>query len=156
MPFKSKIKHKQYCNQYYIDNKEEVLFQQKQYQKENKEKIKKQKKLYRGKNPKKWKEYHKKWQENNPKKLEKYFQQHYLKNKQYIVDYKLSRGCSICGYNKCSGALVFHHPNDDKEFSISTNMNKNLEILKKEIEKCIILCANCHAEIHTNYIGIIK
>lgn len=56
--------------------------------------------------------------------------------------------CSICGYNKCLRALEFHHPNPkEKEFQITQNV-KDFEKLKEEAEKCILVCSNCHAEIH--------
>ena len=61
--------------------------------------------------------------------------------------------CSMpeCRYNKSASALVFHHRNDcEKKFNISgNNLNKHSwEELLREVEKCDLLCANCHAEIH--------
>ena len=59
----------------------------------------------------------------------------------------LGNKCSICGYNKCSNALEFHHTTEEKEFNIAGarfGWNK----LKEEIKKCILLCANCHREHH--------
>ena len=57
-----------------------------------------------------------------------------------------------CGYNKCEGALHFHHLNPkEKEFTVSQiNLNEyfTLEKLYKEVDKCMLLCANCHAEEH--------
>jgi len=73
-----------------------------------------------------------------------------LRQKKYkfIQDYKLSKGCVICGYNKYSGALDFHH-NGEKEFNIGAEAgSKSLKLTKEEMDKCIILCANCHREIH--------
>ena len=72
--------------------------------------------------------------------------------KQVLVDYKGGK-CELCGYNKCLGALEFHHLNpNEKEFEISKkNLNNNtvtIEDLKKEADKCILVCANCHAELH--------
>ena len=69
--------------------------------------------------------------------------------KEELVQYKGGK-CEICGYNKCLGALDFHHldPNQ-KDFAISnSNIYKNLDKLKEEIDKCILVCANCHREIH--------
>lgn len=59
--------------------------------------------------------------------------------------------CSICGYSKCEDALHFHHIRD-KSFTISGNYNRKLEDLISEIEKCILTCANCHAEIHARLV----
>lgn len=63
--------------------------------------------------------------------------------------------CSICGYSKCYAALEFHHldPNE-KEYVISNMRNHNISNLKKEIDKCILLCANCHREVHNGVISV--
>ena len=60
--------------------------------------------------------------------------------------------CEICGYDKCLGALDFHHLDpSQKDFTISnSNIYKNLDKLKEEVNKCILVCANCHREIHYN------
>lgn len=57
--------------------------------------------------------------------------------------------CSKCGYSKCKEALEFHHldPNK-KKFSISKYESSKWEDYVKEAEKCILICANCHREIH--------
>ena len=67
------------------------------------------------------------------------------------VDYKGGQ-CEICGYNKCMEALHFHHldPNQ-KDYGISAGGKTRIwEEVKKELDKCICVCANCHAEIHAN------
>ena len=59
--------------------------------------------------------------------------------------------CQICKYNKCNEALEFHHIEpSEKDFSLSAiRANpKNWDSIKKELEKCILLCANCHREVH--------
>ncbi len=58
--------------------------------------------------------------------------------------------CQKCGYNKCINALTFHHINPkEKEFGISARgLTRSWDKIKKEIEKCKLLCMNCHAEIH--------
>ena len=68
-------------------------------------------------------------------------------------EYILSHGgkCEICGYNKNIAALEFHHKNpDEKEFQIDARKFANCDIrkLEKELDKCMILCANCHREVH--------
>jgi 5-methylcytosine-specific restriction endonuclease McrA len=58
--------------------------------------------------------------------------------------------CVRCGYNKSVEALEFHHINpDEKEFSISKTGNTySWEKIKEEINKCLLLCSNCHREVH--------
>ena len=65
-----------------------------------------------------------------------------------LVEYKGGK-CEKCGYSKCVNALEFHHldPNE-KDFGIS-GKTWSLERLKKEVDKCILLCSNCHREIHS-------
>jgi hypothetical protein len=68
--------------------------------------------------------------------------------KQKAVDY-LGGKCSVCGYNRCMRSLVFHHKDPtQKEFSLARRKCLNWEDTKKELDKCALLCANCHGEIH--------
>lgn len=71
------------------------------------------------------------------------------RTKQKLIEYKGGK-CEVCGYNRCARSLVFHHKNPlKKDFSISSQC-KSFDRLKKEVDKCILLCANCHGEIHSN------
>jgi hypothetical protein len=71
-----------------------------------------------------------------------------IKLKNQAVEYKGSR-CLLCGYSKCIDALVFHHiVPEEKEFGIANKYCLSWESLKKEIDKCALLCANCHSEVH--------
>ena len=65
------------------------------------------------------------------------------------VEYKGGK-CESCGYNRNIAALEFHHLNPlEKDFNISNKgYTKSWENVKKEIDKCILVCANCHREIH--------
>lgn len=57
--------------------------------------------------------------------------------------------CQFCGYNKYYGSLAFHHTNpSQKDFGISDGRCYNLEKIKPELDKCILVCNNCHGEIH--------
>lgn len=71
------------------------------------------------------------------------------KLKEELVAYKGGK-CEICGYDACIAALEFHHINpNEKEFGIGTSgVTKSLESLKKEADKCLLLCCNCHRELH--------
>ena len=74
----------------------------------------------------------------------------YARMVEEVKAHKLKHGCIRCGYKKCARALQFHHTDDNKEFTISGSkaIHKGREKLWAEIEKCEILCANCHAEEH--------
>jgi len=60
---------------------------------------------------------------------------------------ELKDKCSVCGYDKCKWALHFHHVDaSTKSFGLAIARDLPLEKLQEEIAKCVILCANCHAE----------
>lgn len=68
--------------------------------------------------------------------------------KQRAIEYK-GGSCQRCGYNKCNEALTFHHRNpDEKDFEISGQYIR-WERVRLELDKCDMLCQNCHAEVHT-------
>lgn len=59
--------------------------------------------------------------------------------------------CSICGYNKCIEAYDFHHiDRRNKEADISDILCRAWRYVKKELNKCILLCSNCHRELHAS------
>jgi predicted HNH restriction endonuclease len=67
--------------------------------------------------------------------------------KRRAVAYKGGK-CVICGYDKALEALSFHH-GDRKEFGISAKgYTRSWDKVNAELEECILVCANCHAEIH--------
>ncbi len=71
-----------------------------------------------------------------------------ISKKKRAIEYKGGE-CVKCGYKKYYGALEFHHTDPSKkDFQISTNLSKAWEKLKKELDKCILVCSNCHREIH--------
>jgi len=76
--------------------------------------------------------------------------------KEELVKYKGGK-CQIisCGYSRSLRALKFHHldPNE-KDFTVSGRHCYSLERLKKEVDKCILVCGNCHDEIHDGIIII--
>ncbi len=68
--------------------------------------------------------------------------------KKLAVDYKGGK-CIKCGYNKCMAALEFHHIDSNTKDKDYFNSRGGLtEDLKKELDKCILICANCHREEH--------
>lgn len=74
--------------------------------------------------------------------------------KQLAVDYKGGK-CSVCGYDRCNSCLDFHHIDPrEKDFGISSKgLTRNWDAIKQELDKCVLLCRNCHGEVHA---GITK
>jgi hypothetical protein len=65
------------------------------------------------------------------------------------IEYKGGK-CQNCGYSRCVSALEFHHRDPHKkDFSITAGTCKAWHKIKIELNKCDILCANCHREKHT-------
>lgn len=65
--------------------------------------------------------------------------------------------CEICGYDKNIAALEFHHiDKENKLFNIDVRKfsNYTLETLRNELNKCMLLCSNCHREIHNPSLSI--
>lgn len=114
------------------------------------------------KNPEKQKESQHAYYVNNKHKVIESTKNRRSTNLKYVEDLK-ANGCSLCGYSKCNSALEFHHLDPkvkDKNISIAVK-TCGLERLKKEISKCILVCSNCHKEIHAGlmeqvYIELLK
>ena len=74
-----------------------------------------------------------------------------IRTKERAVEYKGGK-CIICGYDKCIKAFDFHHLDPEKkDFTIGSNSSISWDRLKLEIDKCILVCSNCHREIHAGY-----
>lgn len=68
-----------------------------------------------------------------------------LRNKMYKLEYLLSHPCIDCGYSD-PRALEFDHVKGKKKDNVSTLCMKarSLDLIKEEIAKCEVRCANCH------------
>jgi predicted HNH restriction endonuclease len=68
-----------------------------------------------------------------------------------LIEYKGGQ-CSICGYKKCADALELHHLDaSKKDFGISSHgLTRAWSKIVIEADKCILVCANCHREVHEN------
>lgn len=71
------------------------------------------------------------------------------KFKSMMIEYKGGK-CVRCGYDRYQGALEFHHIDPSKkDFTLSRlKMNKFDDRVRGELDKCILVCSNCHREIH--------
>jgi hypothetical protein len=65
--------------------------------------------------------------------------------------------CNICNYNRCPTALELHHLDPSKKnFSFGSVRAdpKKWDVIVEELRKCIMLCANCHREVHSGFINL--
>ena len=79
---------------------------------------------------------------------------------------KLEKKCALCGFNSHPKALTFHHLDPSEKgssvsdlvfhFPISKIKTKDFSTIEREIEKCIVLCANCHTAFHLGLIELPK
>lgn len=82
-----------------------------------------------------------------------------MNRKQYIMEYKINKGCEICGYNKNAAALSFDHIDPSTKYRTKSgkvlhpsdlfkdHKEYSMKVINDEIAKCRVLCANCHMEI---------
>jgi len=70
---------------------------------------------------------------------------------------KLGGECSKCGYSTNLAGLAFHHLRDKKfQLDMRAFSNRNIEPILAELDKCILLCHNCHAEVHNPSLDLAK
>ena len=69
--------------------------------------------------------------------------------KEMAVEYKGGK-CMFCSYSKCIDALDFHHVDEDeKSFGLAKDgLTRSWKKIRKELDKCVMVCANCHRELH--------
>lgn len=96
------------------------------------------------------KEYHAKWYQKNKEKVAARKNEHIAKTREWFKNHKAQLCCSKCGFQH-PAAIDFHHVEPDKKehnlFSM-VNSGFTIENIKKELEKCIPLCSNCHRILH--------
>lgn len=80
-----------------------------------------------------------------------------LRLKKILVESKGGQ-CQICGYSRCLTALDFHHIDElTKQFGLSQrDLTKSWTKITQELSKCILVCSNCHREIHAGLIDLSK
>lgn len=92
-------------------------------------------------------EYRKRWWANLPRERKRRIQAvanaRATKIRRWLDNYKLRKGCVDCGYREHHAALHFDHTSGEKEFNVCNA--KSIAQAQREIEKCEVRCANCHA-----------
>lgn len=92
--------------------------------------------LYRNKHYQENKEYYKSKAKNYREKTRKLFN-----------EFKSNLKCSICGENRW-WLLDFHHLDPSEKEGEVVNLVQSPKRLEKELQKCIVLCSNCHRDLH--------
>ena len=72
--------------------------------------------------------------------------------KKACLEYKGGK-CVMCGYDKYIGALDFHHVEPNEKDFIISGSERFTERVRAELDKCIVLCANCHREVEGRFEG---
>jgi hypothetical protein len=117
----------------------------------NKEQKKEYNKKYRQENAERMTFLKNRWKMKNREQNTSWARETKRQNKIKAVEYA-GGCCQLCGYNRCLAALEFHHINpEEKEYVPTQLLNCKWERIVLEINKCILLCANCHREVTYEY-----
>ncbi len=88
------------------------------------------------------------WQKNNRDKVNGYRNKRFLAVKQKAVE-RLGNKCMECEQTYPTCVYDFHHKDPkEKKYTVSKMLLNKWEDVVKELDKCILLCANCHRVIH--------
>lgn len=149
---------KEYKKNYYIQNKDKLININREWKAKNKDKVREYSKNYNKRHSHKIKEWGKQHRDSRLATYSKHYQKHKLdrqKNKIYAILYKGSK-CTICdlSYNNENAAVFdFHHLDPyikDTEISKLLNNVEFSETIKLELDKCTLVCSNCHRLIHNS------
>lgn len=96
----------------------------------------------------------KQWYSDNKERQKSNVERNRNRYRQAFKVWKNTLSCIVCGEN-FGPCLDFHHINDDKDTEVSLLMsNMNLDAVVTELNKCVVLCANCHRKVHCNIIQL--
>ena len=154
MGYKNIEQKHEYDRKYRLEHLEQIRQKNKEWRANNKERVKQLAKDWRTKNIDKVREMERikarKWRKNNSERNMSNVHSRRLNIISQIWEYKKQRGCSRCP-EKDPRCLDFHHRDPEtKSFNIAGGMSNklSLETLMKEIEKCDLLCRNCHVKTY--------
>ncbi|KKM80066.1 hypothetical protein LCGC14_1343680 [marine sediment metagenome] len=88
------------------------------------------------------------WHKAHPESTQRARQKFYTKVSKDFNTFKEGIGCTFCDYAKCGASLDYHHVGN-KDFTVNAEeWHCGNERVKEELAKCILLCKNCHSELH--------
>lgn len=155
MPFKDKGARREYMRkymrEYYKKNKEDMTKSTKAWVDNNRERWREYQREYNREHP--WDPEKKKaadarYRERNREEINRRQREYRAHIKAVLGRYKTIKGCCVCGYRKSSWALDFHHTGDDKEYTVARMKGLGIGKIKEELSKCVVVCSNCHRELH--------
>lgn len=100
--------------------------------------------------------YHKaKYTEQYGEKAKLRARETHAKLREHLLQYRLEHPCICCGEDE-PACLDFHHldPNE-KDFQIAGSQQRSWTKILAEIEKCVVLCSNCHRKVHADLICLL-
>ena len=96
------------------------------------------------------KEYHAQWYQKNKEKVKTRKKERIKKIREWFIDYKSTLSCEQCGTSH-PAVIDFHHKDGYDKLVVSEIIGKHggsKKLVLEEIEKCRVLCANCHRILH--------
>ncbi len=124
--------------------------QRRKYYQKNKEKVKAKQRLYYENNREFCKARQIQYRIDNPETVRLGNKRQNQNRKLRLLDYIGTRSCQLCGYDTCIEALDFHHVDPSQKDLLLHKKDLTVEV-KAELDKCMVLCANCHREVHSGF-----
>jgi len=178
LPYKDPQRAKENRRKYYLENKEKILEQCKEYREKNSERKKQNDKIYYQRNREKIMKRNQQWKKDNPEYQKEWFENHpdykkewYWENREketanirrrkkharekiisIINEYK-NKPCALCGIQLPPVCMDLHHINPSVKLYNIASMRRSIVSIARiveEMEKCIIICTNCHLELSIN------
>ena len=87
------------------------------------------------------------WYYDNRKKMLAYMTDRQRRGIDFVQRWKMAAGCFDCGFAGHPAALHFDHVRGEKVSNVGTMYGRAHAVLIREIEKCVVRCANCHAAV---------
>ena len=141
MPYSNKEKKREYDKKYRELNKEKRAECDRRYREENKEKKEEYYKKWYQLNKETRAEYQKKYREENKEKMREERREHHNERRAHCIEY-LGGKCVVCG---TTHNLQFDHiKREGKKYSIASKLSYKFDNLKEELDKCQLLCVDCH------------
>ena len=103
------------------------------------------------------KAYHREWYAKNKARRIRQIREYKARERNKFVQFKSGLSCCVCGYYRCARALEFHHlDSEQKEIEINRLVRQKqfFARMTREIQKCRVLCANCHRVLHDGLIEL--